>query len=197
MTFQYTCPQGHLLEGDPAQTGQQVQCPTCGVQFLVPAVEQPAAPVAASTAAPVATPLAATPPVAAAPSEAEEPFAPAEPSGRFDPFANVGPSGGGAGSFLDQLSGGGDAGQKMVHIPCPAGHILETPQDTMGQTVMCPHCGEMFSLQMKNSLEFKRDTQRIDEKRVRRTGELWMRWTIATAILIVVGLIVLIATLQG
>jgi DNA-directed RNA polymerase subunit RPC12/RpoP len=196
MTFQYMCPQGHLLEGDPAQAGQQVQCPTCGVLFVVPTAAPPAAPVAA--------PAAEAPPVAAPPAEAENPFAPSEPSGdsepsgRFDPFANVGPSGGGTGTFLEGLAGGGnDAGPKMVHVPCPAGHILETPQDTMGQTVMCPHCGEMFDLLMKNTLEFKRDKKQLEEKRTRRTSELWFRWAIATAILIVVGLIAIIATLKS
>ena len=181
MTFQYTCPQGHLLEGDASQAGQQVQCPTCGVLLVVPAVTQPAAP----TVAPAA------PPVAAVPLDAV-PLETAESSGRFDPFADVGPSGGRAGAFLD----GAAAGPKMVHVPCPAGHILETPQDTMGQTVMCPHCGQMFDLQMKNTLEFKRDKQRIDDKRIRRSSELWMRWAIAAAILIVIGLIVIFATLK-
>lgn len=190
MTFQYTCPQGHLLEGDAAQAGQQVQCPTCGVLLVVPAVTQPAAP----TVAPAA------PPVAAVPLETAETVTPTESSGRFDPFADVGPSGGRAGAILDGLAGGGDGtatGPKMVHVPCPAGHILETPQDTMGQTVMCPHCGQMFDLQMKNTLEFKRDKQRIDDKRIRRSSELWMRWAIAAAILIVIGLIVIFATLKG
>ena len=194
MTFQYTCPQGHLLEGDASQAGQQVQCPTCGVLLVVPAAGQPAAP----TVAPAAPPAAAVP-LDTVPLETDETVAAAEPSGRFDPFADVGPSGGGTGTFLDGLGGGGDgaaAGPKMVHVPCPAGHILETPQDTMGQTVMCPHCGQMFDLQMKNTLEFKRDKQRIDDKRIRRSSELWMRWAIAAAILIVIGLIVIFATLK-
>ncbi len=36
MTFQFTCPQGHLLEGDGAHAGMQSQCPMCGTMFLIP-----------------------------------------------------------------------------------------------------------------------------------------------------------------
>src|SRR2546426_1104931 len=37
MSFQFQCPQGHLLEGDPSQAGQAVNCPTCGMLFIIPA----------------------------------------------------------------------------------------------------------------------------------------------------------------
>jgi hypothetical protein len=37
MSFQFQCPHGHLLEGDPSQAGQQCNCPTCGVLFIIPA----------------------------------------------------------------------------------------------------------------------------------------------------------------
>jgi hypothetical protein len=36
MAFQFQCPQGHLLEGEEAQAGQQCQCPTCGMLFIIP-----------------------------------------------------------------------------------------------------------------------------------------------------------------
>lgn len=50
MSFQFECPNGHLLEGTPDQAGQQCHCPTCGMLFLIPepiaepAVEEPAWP---------------------------------------------------------------------------------------------------------------------------------------------------------
>ena len=46
MSFQFECPNGHLLEGTPDQAGQQCHCPTCGMLFLIPepiAEEAPAA----------------------------------------------------------------------------------------------------------------------------------------------------------
>jgi hypothetical protein len=36
MTFQFQCPQGHLLEGDESQAEQQCQCPMCGMLFIIP-----------------------------------------------------------------------------------------------------------------------------------------------------------------
>src|SRR5436190_10096813 len=49
MSFQFQCPQGHLLEGDPSQAGQTCNCPTCGMLFIIPA------PLAAPVAPPVPT----------------------------------------------------------------------------------------------------------------------------------------------
>ena len=36
MTFQFYCPNGHVLEGEPADAGQSCNCPTCGILFLIP-----------------------------------------------------------------------------------------------------------------------------------------------------------------
>ncbi|QDU31272.1 hypothetical protein ETAA8_64250 [Anatilimnocola aggregata] len=46
MSFQFECPNGHLLEGTPDQAGQQCHCPTCGMLFLIPepVVEAPSPP---------------------------------------------------------------------------------------------------------------------------------------------------------
>ena len=45
MSFQFCCPQGHVLQGDPSQVGQLFQCPMCGSSFLIPPPEMgPVAP---------------------------------------------------------------------------------------------------------------------------------------------------------
>src|SRR5688572_6236857 len=45
MPFQFQCPQGHLLEGEPNHAGQQCNCPMCGMLFIIPApFAAPAAP---------------------------------------------------------------------------------------------------------------------------------------------------------
>ena len=36
MTFHFSCPQGHVLEGDLNQIGQLFQCPFCGESFTIP-----------------------------------------------------------------------------------------------------------------------------------------------------------------
>jgi hypothetical protein len=41
--FQFTCPQGHLLECEPAYAGMQSQCPTCGTLFIIPQLPAPSA----------------------------------------------------------------------------------------------------------------------------------------------------------
>ena len=41
MAFQFLCPQGHMLQGDPTQAGQQCKCPYCQTEFLVPAAAVP------------------------------------------------------------------------------------------------------------------------------------------------------------
>lgn len=36
MSYQFCCPQGHVLQGDLSTVGQLFQCPMCGASFLVP-----------------------------------------------------------------------------------------------------------------------------------------------------------------
>ncbi len=36
MSFQFCCPQGHVLQGELSQVGQLFQCPMCGANFLIP-----------------------------------------------------------------------------------------------------------------------------------------------------------------
>jgi len=57
MAFQFQCPQEHLLEGEESQAGQAINCPVCGMLFIIPE--------------PIAAPAAETPP--------PEPEKPAEP----------------------------------------------------------------------------------------------------------------------
>jgi hypothetical protein len=52
MAFQFQCPQDHLLEGEESQAGQAINCPVCGMLFIIP---EPIA------AAPPATPAAPEP----------------------------------------------------------------------------------------------------------------------------------------
>lgn len=46
MAFQFTCPQGHLLEADPSFAGQQCTCPHCGMLFIIPPPPAQTAPLA-------------------------------------------------------------------------------------------------------------------------------------------------------
>lgn len=71
MSFQFQCPHGHLLEGEPDQAGQQCTCPLCGVLFIIP---QPvAAPEPPGSAPPAYEPPAPPPETPALSFTAAEP----------------------------------------------------------------------------------------------------------------------------
>jgi hypothetical protein len=88
---------------------------------------------------------------------------------------------------------GAVAGPKMLHIPCPNGHVLETPPEMVGEEVICPHCSRQFTLREKDSQEYKRKRREDQEKRDIRAGKNWFTWAVLIAAVVVIGLIVMIA----
>lgn len=169
MTFQFNCPQGHLLEGDPSQAGQQCTCPQCGQLFVIPA--PPAAP---------SDPPGGLPDLAAPPQQSFPDVSPQFPAAQtpFDPFAQP-------------------AGPKLLHIPCPNGHELETPPDMLDLDVMCPHCGVQFTLREKDSEEYKRKRRAEEERQDEKAGRLWFNWAVGIAVFVLIGLIMMIAISNG
>lgn len=179
MAFQFLCPQGHLLQGEDSQAGQQCSCPYCGALFLIP---QPVA--AASPAGSVAP---QTPPAGPPPGP---PPGPAADSGSevFPGIRTDGPPP--AGSRTATLPAAADEKPELVHIPCPSGHELETPREWLGQLAMCPFCKAQFRLRWKNSVEYRLRKQEELERKHARTARLWLQWSIGTAVVVVLGLIV-------
>src|SRR5678809_655661 len=109
MSFQFQCPQGHLLEGDPSQAGQAVNCPTCGMLFLIPA------------------PL-------AAPAEQGGAFGPSfgppgeQASSRFAHLHDAGDTSTATEEAAPVVEAPAPPPEpELLHIPCPNGHELETP----------------------------------------------------------------------
>jgi len=153
MAFQFTCPHGHLIEGDESLANQATQCPTCGVMFLVP---EPLAP-------------------APAPMHAEpDPGLPVIGKRQaFNPATEV-------------------AQPKLFHIPCPQGHELETPPEMLGDTVMCPFCGVQFTLRETDSVEFRKKKDAEQELADRKSGNFWLNWAVAFAVIVILGLAALI-----
>jgi hypothetical protein len=220
MAFQFTCPNGHLLEAEPEHAGQQCQCPTCGMVFVIPAPPAQAAPMAMPAAydpAPMAPgPVAFAEPAQPAPAGPAPDVAPsalgsfgdgaapgavneweaAAPDASFQvsttpSFPDVtDPSAAGRVAFDPT---GAVAGPKMLHIPCPEGHVLETPPEMVGEDVICPHCGRQFRLQEKNSQEYKRKKREDQIKRDIKAGKNWLTWAVIIAAVVVIGLIVMIA----
>ena len=166
-----------MLEGDPSQAGQAVNCPTCGMLFLIPA------------------PL-------AAPVEQASAFGPSfGPSGEQAAswFAHLG-----AATADEAVAASGEpaapvmeapeppAEPELLHIPCPNGHELETPLDMLEQEVLCPQCNAQFRLRKKDSVEYKRKKEEADRIKEIKSGNFWLNIAIVAAVLVgllVVGLV--------
>ena len=233
MTFQFLCPQQHLLQGDESQMGQQCQCPQCGIVFIIPTVQlqQPQ-----QYVAPAHDPYAQQPyapqqyaPQYGQPNPFTEPHAdpytahlenygaPHEqhiaPHEQYvaphdepyvaphEEYAQQAAAQSAAGEDLGHLEGSAESADhsdmhdvdaeavpRVVHIPCPNGHELETPLDMIGQEVLCPHCAAQFRLRNEDSVEFKAYQEKLDIKRNR----MWFNLSIAAAVVVFFGLLIMI-----
>ncbi len=174
MEFQFLCPQGHLLDGEQSQAGQQCKCPYCQTEFLVPS--------------PAGTPAEAA---------VQQPVAPAaeQPPGGGFPGIQVGPNSPGAvaDGEIPQFGSVAAEQQDLLHIPCPKGHILETPRDMLGQDALCPFCQTQFRLQLESSQEYSKQREDKLQRREQKLGKAWMNWAIVIAVLVVLGVILMIA----
>jgi hypothetical protein len=85
------------------------------------------------------------------------------------------------------------APQPLVHIVCPKGHVLETPREMLGEDAMCPFCQVAFRLRWEDSVEYRKAKEDEILRREQRRGKQWLQWSIAIAVVAVVGLGVLIA----
>jgi hypothetical protein len=81
---------------------------------------------------------------------------------------------------------------ELLHIPCPNGHELETPVDMLDQEVLCPECQAQFILRRKNSVEFIKHQEELARIRDAKLNNLALKWAIAAAVLVGLGLIALV-----
>jgi len=195
MAFQFLCPQGHLLQGDESQVGQQCKCPYCEVEFFVPppSGEVPAdQPGAGEDATWSATPAMAgsQEPVFDEP-EAGEYYEEAEEEEGFPGIHTGGPQADAGEVPAFGLAAAEQA--SVVHVICPHGHVLETPRDMLGQDAMCPYCEAEFRLRFEDTEEYRREREEQRERREQKLGKAWMNWAIAVAVVVVMGVIILVA----
>ncbi len=224
MAFQFLCPQGHLLQAEESQAGQQSQCPYCGIVFLIPqpnpSAEPPTTPGTPPTEQPAVPPPSqppsfqapdAGPPPLQPPQEAAPAFPPPEPpaagfqppatesqveAGMSDfPGIRTEPKAGRGGAATDvptTFETPGAADLPIVHVICPNGHQLETPREMLDQEALCPFCQAQFRLRLQDSVEYREEQAKEQARREMRAGQLWLRWAIAAAVVVVLGLILLI-----
>lgn len=178
MSFQFQCPQGHLLEGDPSHAGQQCVCPTCGMLFIIPAPLQ--APVAEanpwSPGGAQPSPWAA---MAATQETAQPTYAPEQAAQTASPQQ----------APVEQAP----QEPELLHIPCPNGHELETPLDMLDQDVLCPQCQAQFTLRRRDSIEYKKKKEQEDLIREAKANKMALNAAIIAAVLVgllLVGLVV-------
>jgi hypothetical protein len=213
MTFQFLCPQGHLLQGEEAHMGMQCECPECGTAFIIPTIASGAGvgeaaphpePYVASSESEVDD-LIATVDVAEnslelsrargdsrePPHEAEEEIPSPLETTVADPLA---PPAAPRAQLDSEFSDLGQAvvDEELLHIPCPNGHELETPTDMLGQRALCPQCGVEFLLRREKSIEHQFQLKVIDRQR----GEFWLRAAIVAAIIVIFALVVMIVLMS-
>ncbi len=166
--FQFSCPQGHWLQGDESQAGQTCQCPVCGQLFIIPAPAVPAV-VAWHPGMPNPDPQPSAP--QPGPTSEQQPAAASQPQPQKPAVEQPAP---------------------LLHIPCPNGHELEVPREMLDEDVLCPHCQAEFHLRERDSIEYKHKRQLQEEQRLARMNKLWFGGAIAIAVVVVLFLVVLI-----
>jgi len=187
MVFQFLCPRGHLLQADELQAGEHCKCPYCEAEFLVPRASRdprpdhlPVARAETADRSPVEGDLAVSAP---------EPPPPEETLPEIRTGRKIG---GDPAEVAAQLGLVDARQQSLLHVPCPKGHVLETPRDMLGQDAMCPYCQVQFRLRVEDSQEYRRERAEQRERREQKLGKAWLHWAIATAVVVVLGLIVLV-----
>jgi hypothetical protein len=199
--MQFYCPRGHLLECTESQIGQRSRCPKCGAELIVPEV----APAADKFGGPSTGPQRTGQPAMgrwATGLPATEPNVPVGPARDAD-GANALETDAplirrkGA-QFADVTSAAvaavaADDEERLVHIPCPAGHELETPLSMIGRDVMCPICRAEFRLHYDHSREYHTEQQQERLRREQKIGRAWMTWSLVAAALVLFGFALMIA----
>ncbi len=187
MTFEFYCPQGHRLVGHEAHSGLESLCPLCGIAFVIPFAptddstsldeadgtpaidpepathDPPATTSAEATSAETTSAAAEAPAELAAPPKLEADSPTEEPQPPPEP--------------------------QIWSIPCPKGHVLETPEDMLGQYAMCPQCQVVFKLVKEESLEHRAKADEARRIRDERMGRMWLKTAIVAAIVVAAGVL--------
>lgn len=78
---------------------------------------------------------------------------------------------------------------RVVRIPCPQGHELQTPMDMVAQDVLCPICGTQFHLRYEDSVEFKEEQAELQRRKAERVNQVALKWSIGAAVVVVLGIL--------
>ena len=200
MSFQFYCPNGHLLQANENQIGQPCVCPHCQVEIIIP------------------TPAGYTPAAPATPPEAPTTQPP------VTSFTGFNPQNQSANSPINSLNiqkkkknfnfGASQAAaqeaenaalkpaQKMnigdpdkdsrLHCLCPTGHSLDINRDMIGQKAMCPYCQKTFVITLERTVEYINKKKRAEELEDKKMAKFWFQWAIVAIVLAVIFIVVMI-----
>jgi len=177
MVFQFQCPQGHVLQGNEADVGQQSQCPTCGEAFLIPS---PLGQSGLDFVEPTVQDQAAIGDQVVIEEEVA-----------VETEMDVSVKDPDVPAVTDVVNPVIDAPPELLHIDCPNGHELEVPRDMLEQDALCPKCDVQFRLRETDSVEYQRKKKVEMETRERRVENAWLNWTIALGIVVVLFFVTL------
>ena len=184
MTFQFRCPNGHLLEAEDHDIGQVVHCPVCATAMAIP--PNPAGP---PMAAPVSPAYVAPEAVYDEPEEVEAfPDVTGEDELAESEFQVD--TGDESRDDSDVPNFDGEMENKdELHIACPNGHVLVVTRDLLQEEAICPHCNAEFELVERNSVEAKQKRAIQAERRAEKTERVFLYWGIGVAVLVVGAII--------
>lgn len=184
MTFQFRCPNGHLLEAEDHDIGQVVHCPVCATAMAIP--PNPAGP---PMAAPVSPAYVAPEAVYDEPEEVEAfPDVTGEDELAESEFQVD--TGDESRDDSDVPNFDGEMENKdELHIACPNGHVLVVTRDLLQEEAICPHCNAEFELLERNSVEAKQKRAIQAERRAEKTERVFLYWGIGVAVLVVGAII--------
>jgi hypothetical protein len=81
---------------------------------------------------------------------------------------------------------------RIVRIPCPQGHELQTPMDMVNQDVLCPICNTQFHLRYEDSIEFKEEQAELRRLKAEQLNQAALKWSIIAAVVVVLGIVAMI-----
>ena len=188
MAHQFLCPRGHLLQADESSGGSQCRCPHCGILFIIPP--------------PAGRPAAAAPDQAENIGDNDSPIEPfwegatdsKQDSERFvnELFADAPPDEVEE-EPVEALAGASSlAPDELLPVVCPKGHRLQAPRRMIGHEVVCTVCSRRFTLTEKHTWAYIVAKAEQTAARERRVAQIWLRWAITAAVLVVGTLVTLI-----
>jgi hypothetical protein len=92
----------------------------------------------------------------------------------------------------DDFVAASPAAPKVYRIPCPNNHILKAKESMLGKQVVCPECNEFFVLELRNSLEQRKEDARRRAEREEELAKLWLKRAIWAVAIIVLSFIVMV-----